>query len=137
VNYARQSFVLMKETRNLPLDFQVEALIISRQNILEQLMRVPRRGWRLLIRDDPLWEGASSRLSKMIHFGKAYVTSKVLDLFFANFHQRRSSFLMEKSAIKRRITPLCKRKTFSVQLRWFITLEVDRTVMIMVYERQS
>jgi len=75
----------MKETRNLPLDFQVKTLIISRQNILEQLMRVPRRGWQSLIRDDPLQEGTGSRLSEMIHFGKADVTSKVLDPSFANF----------------------------------------------------
>ena len=74
----------MKETRNLLLDFQVEALAISRRNILG-LMRVPNRGWQLLIRDDPLREGAGSRLSEMIHFGKADVTSKVLDPSFANF----------------------------------------------------
>ena len=75
----------MKETRNLLLDFQVEALSISRRNILEQLMRVPRRGWQSLIRDDPLREGAGSRLSEMIHFGKAGVTCKVSDPSFANF----------------------------------------------------
>ena len=69
----------------MPLDFQVEVLIISRRNILEQLMRVPRRGRRSLIRDDPLREGADSRLSEMIHFGKADVTSKVSDPSFANF----------------------------------------------------
>ena len=75
----------MKETRDLPLDFQVETLILSRRNILEQLMRVPRRVWQLLIRDDPLREGAGSRLSEMIHFGKSDVTSKVSDPSFANF----------------------------------------------------
>jgi len=75
----------MKENKNLPLDFQVEALIISRRNILKQLMHVPRRGWQSLIRDDPLREGAGSRLSEMIYFGKADVTSKVLDPSFANF----------------------------------------------------
>jgi len=48
----------MKENKNLPLDFHVEVLIISRRNILEQLMCVPRRGWQLLIRDDPLRGGA-------------------------------------------------------------------------------
>ena len=48
-------------------------------------MCVPRRGWQLLIRDDPLWEGVGSHLSEMIHFGKADVTSKVLDPSFANF----------------------------------------------------
>jgi len=57
-------------------------------------MRVPRRGWQLLIRDDPFQEGAGSRLSEMIHFGKADVTCKVSDPSFANFHQRRSSFLV-------------------------------------------
>ena len=57
-------------------------------------MRVPRRGWQLLIRDDPLREGVGSRLSKMIHFGKAGVTSKVSDPSFANFNQRRSGFLV-------------------------------------------
>ena len=67
------------------LDFQVEALIISKRNILEQLMRVPRRGRRSLIRDDPLREGTDSRLSKMIHFGKVNITSKVSDPSFANF----------------------------------------------------
>ena len=75
----------MKETRNLLLDFQVEALTISRRNILEQLICVPRRGWQSLIRDDPLREGAGSRLSEIIHFGKADVTSKVLDPSFAKF----------------------------------------------------
>jgi len=94
VKCARQSFVLMKETRNLPLDFPVETLILSRRNILEQLMRVPRRGWQFLIRDDLLREGAGSRLSEMIHFGKADVTCKVSDPFFANFDQRRSIFLV-------------------------------------------
>jgi len=89
---ALYSFILMKENQNLPLNFQVEALIISRRNILEQLMRVPRRGWQSLIRDDPLWEGAGSRLSEMIHFGKEKVTSKVLDPSFANFDYGRSSY---------------------------------------------
>ena len=121
-------FVLMKETRNLPLDLSVETLILSRRNKLEQLMRVPRRGWQSLIRDDPLREGAGSRLSEMIHFGKANVTYKVSGPSFANFHQRRFSFLMAKSAIMRRITALCKRKAFRVQLRWFITSEVDRMI---------
>ena len=69
----------------MPLDLQVETLTISRRNILEQLMRVPRRGWQSLIRDDPLREGAGSRLSEMIHFGKADVASKVSDPFFVNF----------------------------------------------------
>ena len=69
----------------MPLDFQVEVLIISWRNILKQLMCVPRRGRRLLIQDDPLREGASSRLSKMIHFGKVDVTSKVSVPSFANF----------------------------------------------------
>ena len=82
----------MKENKNLPLDF--EALIISRRNILEQLMCVLRRGWQSLIRDDPLREGAGSRLSEIIHFGKADVTSKVLDPSFANFDYERSSFLV-------------------------------------------
>ena len=146
----------MKETRNLLLGFQVKALTISRRNILEQLMRVPRRCWQLLIWDDPLQEGAGSRLSEMIHFGKAEVTCKVSDpsfanfdfgrsnflvatnplpilikedpASFANFHQRRSSFLMVKFAIKRRITVLWRRKTFHVQLRWFIILKVDRII---------
>jgi len=75
----------MKENKDLPLDFQVVALIISRRNILEQLMRVPRRSWQSLIRDDPLREGAGSHLSEMIHFEKADVTSKVSDPSFANF----------------------------------------------------
>ena len=33
-------------------------------------------------------------LSEMIHFGKAGVTCKVSDPSFANFNQRRSSFLV-------------------------------------------
>ena len=140
MNYARQSFVLMKETRNLPLNLQVETLILSRRNILEQLMRIPRRGWQSLIWDDPLREGAGSRLSEMIYFGKANVTCKVSDPSFVNFNQRRSSFLVATgpllifikedptiSAIMRRITALCIRKAFRVQLAWLITLEVDRT----------
>jgi len=57
-------------------------------------MRVPRRGWQSLIRDDPLREGVGSRLSEMIHFGKADVTCKVLDPSFANFDYGRSSFLV-------------------------------------------
>ena len=90
VNCARQSFILMKETRNLSL----ETLILSRRNQLGQLMHVPRRGWQSLIRDDPLREGADGRLSEMIHFGKVDVTCKVSDLSFANFNQRRSGFLV-------------------------------------------
>jgi len=78
----------------LSLDFQVETLTISRRNKLGQLMRVPRRGWQSLIRDDPLREGVGSRLSEMIHFGKADVTCKVLDPSFANFDYGRSSFLV-------------------------------------------
>jgi len=65
----------MKENKNLPLEFQVEALIISRRNILEQLMRIPRRGRQSLIRDDPLREEAGSRLFEMIHFGKGLVVA--------------------------------------------------------------
>ena len=75
----------MKENQNLPLNFQVEVLILSRRNILEQLMCVPRKGWQSLTRDDPLWKGAGSRLSEMIHFEKADVASKVSDPSFANF----------------------------------------------------
>ena len=60
----------------MPLDFQVEALVISRRNILEQLMCIPRRGWQSLVRDDLLWEEAGSRLSQMIHFGKSADTRK-------------------------------------------------------------
>ena len=78
-------FRLDERKQNLPLNFQVETLIISRQNILEQLMRVPRRGWQSLIRDDPLRGGADSRLPEMIHFGKADVTREVSNLSFANF----------------------------------------------------
>jgi len=89
----------MKETRNLLLDFQVEALTISRRNILEQLICVSRRGWQSLIRDDPLQEGADSRLSEMIHFGKVGVTCKVSDPSFANFNQRRSNFLVATSPL--------------------------------------
>ena len=99
VNCARQSFVLMKETRNHLLDFQVEALIISRRNILEQLICVPRRGWQSFIRDDPLREGAGSRLSEMILFEKAGITCKVSDPSFANFNQRRSGFLVATSPL--------------------------------------
>jgi len=62
-------------------------------------MRVPRRGWQLLIRDDLLREGVGSRLSEMIHFGKTDVTCKVSDPSFANFHQRRSSFLVATSPL--------------------------------------
>jgi len=139
----------MKEARNLPLDLQVETLTISRRNILEQLMRVPRRGWQSLIRD--------------VHFGKAGVTCKVSDPSFTNFNQRRSSFLvatsplsilitedpasfvnfhqrkysflMVKSAIKRRITALCRRKIFRVQLVWLITLKVGRTTCMPLEQR--
>jgi len=78
-------FVLMKENRSMPLDFQVEALLMSRRNILKQLMHAPRRGRRSLIRDDPLREGADSHLSEMIHFGKADVISNVSDPSFTNF----------------------------------------------------
>ena len=78
----------------MSLDFSVETLILSRRNKLEQLMRAPRRGWQSLIRDDPLREGAGSRLSEMIHFGKADVTCKVSDPSFANFDYGRSSFLV-------------------------------------------
>jgi len=69
----------MKEIRDLSLDLLVETLILSRRNKLGQLMGVPRRGWQSLIRDDPLRGEAGSRLSGMIHFGIADVTSKVLD----------------------------------------------------------
>ena len=62
-------------------------------------MRVPRRGWQLLIRDDPLREGVGSRLSEMIHFGKASVTCKVSDPSFVNFNQSRSSFLVATSPL--------------------------------------
>ena len=86
VNCGCQSFILMKETRDLPLDLLIETLILSRRNKLGQLMDAPRRGWQSLIRDDPLREGADSRLSEMIHFGKADVTCKVSDPSFANFH---------------------------------------------------
>ena len=72
---APNSFVLMKENKNLPLDFQVEALIISRRNILEQLMRIMKRGRQSLIRDDPLQKEAGSHLSEMIHFGKGLVVA--------------------------------------------------------------
>jgi len=65
----------MKENEDLPLDFQVEALIISRRNTLERLMRVPRRGWQSFIPDDPLREGAGSCLSEMIHFEKGLVVA--------------------------------------------------------------
>jgi len=65
----------MKENKNLPLDFQIEALIISMRNILEQLMCVPRRGWQSLIIDNPLREGADSCLSDMIHFRKGLVVA--------------------------------------------------------------
>jgi len=54
-------------------------------------MRVPRRGWQLLIRDDPLREGAD-------------VTSKASDPSFANFNQRRSSFLVSTSPLSILIT---------------------------------
>jgi len=84
----------MKEIRDLSLAFPVETLILSRRNKLGQLMCVPRSGWQSVIRDDPLQGGAGSRLSEMIHFGKADVTCKVSDPSFANFHQRRSSFLV-------------------------------------------
>ena len=94
VNCACQSFILMKETRNLSLDFLVETLILSKRNQLGQLMHVPRRGWQSLIRDDPLREGAGSHLSEVIHFGKADVTCKVSDPSSGNFHQRRSDFLV-------------------------------------------
>ena len=69
----------------MPLYFQVEALVISRRNILEQLMHIPRRDRQSLIRDDLLREEADSRLPEMIHFGKADVTSKVSDPSFVNF----------------------------------------------------
>ena len=71
-------------------------------------MRVPRRSWQLLIRDDPLREGADSRLSEMIYFGKADVTYKVSDPSFANFHQRRSDFVVA--------TGLCQFSSKKIQL---------------------
>ena len=79
MSYVRHPFVLMKETRKLPLAFSVETLILSRRHKLGQLMGVPRRGWQSLIRDDLLRGGADSRLPEMIHFGKADVTCKVSD----------------------------------------------------------
>ena len=84
----------MKETKKLPLAFLIETLILSRRNKLGQLMCVPRRGWQSLIRDDPLRGEAGSRLSEMIHFGKADVTCKVSDPSIAHFHQRRSNLLV-------------------------------------------
>ena len=83
----------------MPLDLPVETLILSRRNILEQLMRVLRRGLQLLIRDDPLREGVGSRLFEMIHFEKVDVTCKVLDPSFANFDYERSSFLVATSPL--------------------------------------
>ena len=83
----------------MSLDFQVEALVISRRNILGHLVRILRRGRQSLIRDDPLREGVGSRLSDMIHFGKAGVTCKVSDPSFANFNQRRSDFLVATSPL--------------------------------------
>ena len=62
-------------------------------------MRVPGGDWQSLIRGDPLREGAGSRLSEMIHFGKADVTYKVLDPSFANFDNGRSSFLVATSPL--------------------------------------
>ena len=47
----------------MSFDFQVEALVISRRNILGHLVRVPRRGRRSLIRDDLLREEVGGRLS--------------------------------------------------------------------------
>ena len=124
----------MKETEKLPYASPVEALLLSRRNKLGQLMHVP--------------EAVGSRLSEMIHFGKADVTSKVADLPIANFHQRRSNLLVAISPlpvlikegpaswwhnlplwkdcgpvlvapfVPRRITALCRRKAFRVQLVW-------------------
>ena len=79
MSYVRHSFVLMKETKKLPLTFPVETLNPKQEEQLGQLMCVPRRGWQSLIRDDPLRGEAGSRLSEMIHFGKADVTCKVPD----------------------------------------------------------
>ena len=62
-------------------------------------MRIPRRGWQLLIRDDSLREGAGSRLSEMIHFGQADVTCKVSDPSFPTFHQCKSGFLVATSPL--------------------------------------
>ena len=59
----------------MPLDFQVEALVISRRNVLEQLMRIPRRDRQSLIQDDLLREEAGSCLSEMIHFVKRLVVA--------------------------------------------------------------
>jgi len=42
---------------------------------------------------------------------------------------------MAKSAIKRRITALCRKKTFRVQLVWRITLKVDRTTCMPLEQR--
>ena len=153
VSYVCHSFVLMKETRKLPLAFPVETLILSRRNKLGQLMCVPRRGWQSLIRDDPLRGEADSCLSEMIHFGKADVTCKVSDPPLPIFikedptcwwrsdlrqfwskkvqlpggticHYAKDcslvmvapSVLVVPSAIMWRITILCRRKAFRVQL---------------------
>ena len=94
MSYVRQSCDLMKETRKLPLAFPVETLNPKQEEQLGLLMCGPRRGWQSLIRDDPLRGEAGSRLSEMIHFGKADVTCKVSDPSFANFDQRRSGFLV-------------------------------------------
>ena len=73
VYWAPNSFVLTKENKSMPLDFQVEASV--RRNILEHLVRVLRRGRQSLIRDDLLREEAGGRLSEMIHFGKRLVVA--------------------------------------------------------------
>ena len=90
MSYVRHSFVLMKETKELPLTFPVETLILSRRNKLGQPICVP--------------EEVGSRLSEMIHFGKADVTCKVADLPIANFHQRRSNLLVAISPLPILIT---------------------------------
>ena len=67
---APSSLVLTKENKSISLGFQVEALVISRRNILGYLVHILRRGGQLFIQDDPLREEASGLLSEIIHFGK-------------------------------------------------------------------
>ena len=80
----------MKETRKLPLAFPVETLNPKQ----EEQTGATDVCSQSLIRDDPLRGEVGSRLSEMIHFGKADVTCKVADLPIANFHQRRSNLMV-------------------------------------------
>ena len=93
VHCAPNLFDLMKEDKSMHLHSQVQALIISKKNILEQLMSTLGEGQRSPICDDPL--SCEFVLYYFHHYltfaGSLHkkwerdITSKVSNLSFANF----------------------------------------------------